>query len=116
MPTSRESSKAEGSTLIPPSPTTDKPSPNSRHTKEAAAPAAGPAAATSSSVCLHTNGRRFYHTAMLGCLSKAASAMYLLDTVFLSLVMDPKLPSKPRPAGMKKGSDRSTPLLFAAHL
>ena len=53
---------------------------------------------------------------VLGFGSKAASPVYLLGTALLNLVMDPKLPSKPRPAGMKKGNDRSTPLFFAAHL
>lgn len=51
-PTSRESSKAEGSTSMPPRPAADRPRPSSRHASEAAAPAAGPAAATSSNVCL----------------------------------------------------------------
>jgi len=34
----------------------------------------------------------------------------------LNLVMEPKLPNNPNPAGMKKGRDSCTPLLDAAHL
>ena len=66
-PTSRESSKAEGSTSMPPKPAADRPSPSSRHASEAAAPAAGPAAATSSSVCLQcvTTG----NSACLRCIT-----------------------------------------------
>lgn len=41
---------------------------------------------------------------------------HLFGRVLLNLVMEPKLPSNPNPAGMKKGRDSCTPLLDAAHL
>lgn len=59
--TSRESSNAEGCTVTPPRPPADRAKPIRRQPREAMAPAAGPAMATSSRLCLHgksTSGSR----------------------------------------------------------